>query len=71
MGEEGRTELDDVTNSAHDQEADTDGLRDLQELLLISYRRFELAKHVPDNPALAWLWQTYASDTCSGTGCHL
>ena len=34
----GRTELDEVADSAHDQEADTDGLGDLEELLLVSCR---------------------------------
>jgi hypothetical protein len=32
-----RTELDKVTNSAHDQEADANGLGDLDELAAISY----------------------------------
>lgn len=33
-----RTEFDNVTDRAHNQEADTDSLGDLEELLLVSCR---------------------------------
>lgn len=48
------TELDDVTNGTHNQEANADGLGDLEKLLLVSCREFELAYASRDKRGCVW-----------------
>lgn len=45
-----RTQLDDVTDNAHDEETDTDGLADLEEFALVG---LTVQKHVSETKSLS------------------